>query len=108
MNSAPARSITEPPEILGHLIGGALVGTFSGVLASYGVAGPLGHVVARSAKVPDAPLRWRLARGPWFDNNLATLEITEPGLRIWWATGDVEGDDHAHPRLRSVSEVTVP
>jgi chemotaxis protein MotA len=36
-------SITEPPEILGHLIGGALVGTFSGVLASYGVAAPIAH-----------------------------------------------------------------
>lgn len=34
-------SITEPPEVLGHLIGGALVGTFSGVLASYGVAAPV-------------------------------------------------------------------
>lgn len=34
-------SITEPPEVLGHLIGGALVGTFSGVLASYGVAAPI-------------------------------------------------------------------
>lgn len=34
-------SITEPPEVLGHLIGGALVGTFSGVLASYGVAAPM-------------------------------------------------------------------
>ncbi len=34
-------SITEPPEVLGHLIGGALVGTFSGVLAAYGVAGPI-------------------------------------------------------------------
>jgi chemotaxis protein MotA len=34
-------SITEPPEILGHLIGGALVGTFTGVLASYGVVAPI-------------------------------------------------------------------
>ncbi len=34
-------AITEPPEVLGHLIGGALVGTFSGVLASYGVAAPI-------------------------------------------------------------------
>lgn len=34
-------SITQPPEVLGHLIGGALVGTFSGVLAAYGVAGPV-------------------------------------------------------------------
>jgi len=34
-------SITEPPEVLGHLIGGALVGTFTGVLAAYGVVAPI-------------------------------------------------------------------
>jgi chemotaxis protein MotA len=34
-------SITEPPEVLGHLIGGALVGTFMGVLLSYGFIGPI-------------------------------------------------------------------
>jgi len=34
-------SITEPPEVLGKLIGGALVGTFLGVLLAYGFVGPL-------------------------------------------------------------------
>jgi chemotaxis protein MotA len=34
-------SITEPPEVLGHLIGAALVGTFLGVLLAYGIVGPL-------------------------------------------------------------------
>lgn len=34
-------SITEPPEVLGHLIGGALVGTFSGILMSYGLVSPI-------------------------------------------------------------------
>lgn len=34
-------SITEPPEILGHLIGAALVGTFSGILFSYGFVAPM-------------------------------------------------------------------
>lgn len=34
-------SITEPPEILGHLIGAALVGTFCGVLIAYGFVGPM-------------------------------------------------------------------
>jgi len=35
-------SITEPPEVLGTLIGGALVGTFLGVLLAYGLIGPMG------------------------------------------------------------------
>lgn len=34
-------SINEPPEILGGMIGSALVGTFLGVLLSYGIVGPL-------------------------------------------------------------------
>ncbi len=34
-------SINEPPEILGGLIGAALVGTFLGVLLSYGFVGPM-------------------------------------------------------------------
>lgn len=33
-------SITEPPEILGKMIGGALVGTFLGVFLAYGFVGP--------------------------------------------------------------------
>ena len=33
-------SITEPPEVLGRLIGGALVGTFMGVWIAYGYVGP--------------------------------------------------------------------
>ncbi len=35
-------SITEPPEILGGLIGAALVGTFAGILLSYGFVTPMG------------------------------------------------------------------
>lgn len=34
-------SITEPPEVLGKLIGGALVGTFLGVWISYGFVAPI-------------------------------------------------------------------
>lgn len=34
-------SISEPPEVLGHLIGGALVGTFLGVFVAYGFFGPM-------------------------------------------------------------------
>ena len=34
-------SIDQPPEILGHLIGGALVGTFLGVFVAYGFFAPM-------------------------------------------------------------------
>jgi chemotaxis protein MotA len=34
-------SIDQPPEVLGKLIGGALVGTFLGVFLSYGIVGPM-------------------------------------------------------------------
>jgi chemotaxis protein MotA len=43
-------SITEPPAVLGHLIGGALVGTFLGVLLSYGFVGPIGSAVKNRAE----------------------------------------------------------
>ena len=36
-------SITEPPEVLGRLIGGALVGTFMGVWMAYGFFGPMSN-----------------------------------------------------------------
>ena len=43
-------SITEPPEILGQLIGGALVGTFLGVLLAYGIVGPIGANLEKYAE----------------------------------------------------------
>jgi chemotaxis protein MotA len=33
-------AISEPPEVLGHMIGGALVGTFFGVFVAYGFFAP--------------------------------------------------------------------
>lgn len=38
-------SISEPPEVLGHLIGAALVGTFLGILLSYGFVGPIANLL---------------------------------------------------------------
>lgn len=39
-------SITEPPEVLGKLIGGALVGTFLGVWISYGFIAPIANAIS--------------------------------------------------------------
>ena len=48
-------SITEPPEVLGHLIGGALVGTFLGVLISYGFVAPMSQMLK---SVADSEVRY--------------------------------------------------
>lgn len=42
--------ISEPPEVLGHSIGAALVGTFLGVLTAYGFVGPMAQNLAYIAK----------------------------------------------------------
>ncbi len=38
-------ALDQSPEVLGELIGAALVGTFAGIFMSYGIAGPLAHSV---------------------------------------------------------------
>lgn len=42
-------SISEPPEVLGKMIGGALVGTFLGVWASYAIAAPIAGCMTAKA-----------------------------------------------------------
>jgi chemotaxis protein MotA len=42
--------ISEPPEVLGHSIGAALVGTFLGVLACYGFVAPMATNLEHKAK----------------------------------------------------------
>ena len=74
---------------------------FATAVLSYGVAGPMGRLASKSARVPDAPLTWTYAEGPWFDNNLAFLRLAGPSLRMWWVTGEVV-DDHDRPRLAKV------
>jgi chemotaxis protein MotA len=43
-------SISEPPEILGKMIGGALVGTFLGVWLGYGFIGPIAGAMTTKAQ----------------------------------------------------------
>jgi len=47
--------ISEPPAVLGHSIGAALVGTFLGVLLSYGFVGPLATNLENQAEEGAAP-----------------------------------------------------
>jgi hypothetical protein len=76
---------------------------FATAALSYGVAAPVGRLASRSAKVTEGPLTWKYAKGPWFDNNIACLELQGNDLRMWWMTG-VVADDHERPRLKQVAE----
>jgi hypothetical protein len=80
---------------------------FATAVLSYGVAGPLGALAARSAKLPPAPFRWSRVKGPWFDNNLAMLEVVPDGLEMWWARGVVDGDRPDRPTLDEVARLVV-
>jgi hypothetical protein len=71
---------------------------------SYAVAGPVGKVMARSTKVPNAPFSWKNLAGPWFDNSIAVLEDRPDGLAVRWHTGTVHGGDHPHPRLDVIAD----
>ena len=65
--------------------------------------------LARMAKVPRSPLAWRVDRGPWYDNNLAMLEVRpEGGLLMRWLAGDVSDRAPEDPTLREVAVVEVP
>jgi hypothetical protein len=78
-----------------------------GAVMSYGLAAPVGALAARSAKVPDPPFRWSGIKGPWFDNNIACLEVVPEGLKLWWQRGVVDRGDNLHPRLERVADMTV-
>ena len=53
-------SIDQPPEILGKMIGGALVGTFMGVFLAYGLVAPFAARV--KAVIPEDPPFYNLIR----------------------------------------------
>jgi hypothetical protein len=80
---------------------------FATAVLSYGVAGPLGRLASRSAKVPTSPITWKYAKGPWFDNNLAFLELAPRSLRMWWVSGKVVDGDQEAPRLTKVADFSL-
>jgi hypothetical protein len=75
-------------------------------LAARGKARPTGRLLA--GKVPRSPLRWELTSGPWYDNNLAVLELLADRLRFRWSGGEVRDGRPDHATLRTVATVDVP
>ncbi|MCW2772336.1 MAG: hypothetical protein JWN91_662 [Nocardioides sp.] len=72
--------------------------------ASRRVSGVGGRLMSLSGRVPLEPIRWAVTQGPWFDNNLAVLELCPEGLRMWWSAGDVTGREDL-PALKRVATV---
>ncbi|MGH3387066.1 MAG: alkaline phosphatase D family protein, partial [Nocardioidaceae bacterium] len=78
---------------------------FASATAARGLAWPVGRLLARSAKVADPPFRWSVTDGPWFDNALATLDLTGRHARLRWETAEVDGGDD--PTVVPVHSVTL-
>ncbi len=74
-------------------------------LAAHGKARPTGRLLG--GKVPRSPLRWEVVRGPWYDNNLAVVELQERRLHFWWSRGEVHDGRHDRPTLHRVATVDV-
>jgi hypothetical protein len=60
----------------------------------------VGRALARAAGVEDEALSWTIEEGPWFDNQVATLELD--GRRAWMALDKVVEPADGPPRLERV------
>ncbi|MBM3618870.1 MAG: flagellar motor stator protein MotA [Alphaproteobacteria bacterium] len=87
-------SITEPPEVLGKLIGAALVGTFLGVLVSYGLMAPMARYIGSyyTAKVKYIEVI-KVAL-------LAHVKGNAPVISVEFARNSI--DDHDRPAFKDV------
>ena len=74
--------IGEPPEVLGHSIGSALVGTFLGILMSYGYVGPMAKTLEFIAQEDLQYLTvLKIALKSFVSNNAAPMVAIEFGRR---------------------------
>lgn len=91
-------AITEPPEVLGRLIGGALVGTFMGVWTAYGFIGPMGNCIGNVFA----------AESKYFQclkvGMLAHLQGFAPSISIEYARKTLQTD--VRPSFAEVEEAT--
>jgi len=73
--------INEPPEVLGHSIGAALVGTFLGILLSYGFVGPMATNLEYLAKAQHHMLHVAKEVLAAFNSGFSPLLSVEMGRR---------------------------
>jgi chemotaxis protein MotA len=73
--------LNEPPEVLGHSIGAALLGTFLGVLMCYGFVGPMGAFLEHSARTKQGQLKVAKSAISAYLIGLAPILAVEAGRR---------------------------
>jgi phosphodiesterase/alkaline phosphatase D-like protein len=73
-------------------------------VASKRPSGRVGRLLSLAGRVPLEPIRWGVTQGPWYDNNLAILEVDPQGMRLWWVAGEVDGRPEV-PVLKRVATV---
>jgi hypothetical protein len=61
----------------------------------------VGRTLARAAGVQDEPLTWEIADGPWFDNQVATLDLD--GRRCTFRLERAAGGGEELPRLEELA-----
>jgi PhoD-like phosphatase len=61
----------------------------------------VGRALARAARVEDEPLTWEIADGPWFDNQVATLDLD--GRRCAFRLESAVGAGEELPRLQQTA-----
>jgi len=91
-------AISEPPEVLGRLIGGALVGTFMGVWSSYGIIGPIGNFLKTTLDAESKYLQCLKV------GMLAHLQGFAPSISIEYARKALLSD--VRPTFTEVEEAT--
>ncbi len=91
-------AITEPPEVLGRMIGGALVGTFLGVWTAYGFIGPIGTFIKQTYEAEGRYLMCLKV------GMIAHLQGFAPSISIEYARKTLLS--HVRPTFNEVEEAT--
>ena len=91
-------AITEPPEVLGAMIGGALVGTFMGVFLAYCIVGPMSQKL--SGVYEEDHSFYCIIR----DVIISHLKGNAPQIAVEIGRGSIPG--HIQPSFQEIEEVT--
>ncbi|WP_093167875.1 alkaline phosphatase D family protein [Sinosporangium album] len=60
------------------------------IVAGFGLATVGGWSLARLARVPRPPYRWRIDHGPWFHNSVAVIDLRGRPVVTWEGPGEGE------------------